>query len=96
MNYLVDTYLIYAASVLAANSVYVHSVILYHDTALKFQQSSLIVWCCVSAFHFGHVPQPWNQLGIDASSIPGIGMCADATSVLQGWRAHSITLQVRS
>ncbi|KAK6601838.1 MFS multidrug transporter [Botrytis cinerea] len=78
MNYLIDAYVLYAASVLAANSVL---------RSLFGAAFPLFTSC-------KYVQKPWHSLGKFNSSFPRTGLCTISILVLQVWSIHSNEVQV--
>jgi hypothetical protein len=82
MNYLIDAYLMYAASVLAANSV-LRS--LFGAVFRKFPLLCLTLFylSIYSSFYHSNVPQYWYSLGCDHSWISCCSLFAYAIFILE-------------
>jgi hypothetical protein len=94
MNYLIDAYVIYAASVLAANSVlrslFGASFPLFTTCKLTLDQLAIFH----ALIDFRHVPKPRNPLGIFNPCLPSISMCSLPIPLLQVRRANQVEVQV--
>ena len=95
MNYLIDAYVIYAASVLAANSV------LRSLFGASFPLFTTCKFNTLTPFHpfhrlteFRYVPQPRHSLGVFDTGFPSTSMCPFPILVLQIWRVNQDEVQV--
>jgi multidrug resistance protein len=98
MNYLIDAYTIYAASVLAANSVLrsLFGAVFPLFTSCKSNTFPTSIFRMRhSQLFFRYVPKPGHPLGEFHSRLPGTHVCAISVPILQIRPRHSSTLQVR-
>lgn len=97
MNYLIDSYVIYAASALAANSVlrslFGAAFPLFTTCKLPISHPSRLE--AIQTNNDRHVPQSRNPLGVVNPRIPRIGMRSIPLPLLQVRRTHPVEVQVR-
>ena len=86
MNYLIDAYVIYAASVLAANSVlrslFGAAFPLFTTCKLVPEYNTTLFPQVMKLTRDRYVRESWHPLGIFVTGVPGIGLCTVPVPVL--------------